>query len=200
MTASDIISSLQRVLLLDLGTASVFAVNAMELGYVDSKGVRRVDVKSFQKHDAIEHDASLTRSDARIGDYIKLNDTLYSQLTSLSSDSQHLTLNDLIKFRVLRESHSQTANPSYHLSSKGQLASYGEVTLLYLTMRDMNPPANGRVRIDWLDMLFKQEKFPVELGWRPTVLDLPDVFVMASKVKLGALALQAEIAAGKVKL
>ncbi|KAJ3333988.1 hypothetical protein HDU76_013635 [Blyttiomyces sp. JEL0837] len=140
----------------------------MVLGRPNADGIQTIDLKDLQYHadstKGTEHDASLTRNDAYWGDNHSFNSTLWSQMKSFSTDGKYLTLRQMAKYRNARESDCQKNNPQYQLTTAaGNLGAWGEVALLSLALSD----STGNVPIAWADMVFTQEKLPVELGWAP---------------------------------
>lgn len=54
------------------------------VGRKNSDGEKVFDLDALSKHNLIEHDASLTRSDAEVGDHAKVNQTLVVRDTRLT--------------------------------------------------------------------------------------------------------------------
>jgi hypothetical protein len=48
-----------------------------------------------------------------------------------------------------------------------------------IAMRD----ETGDIRIDWMDVLFKQERLPFELGWSLRALNLDEALTLGAKIK-----------------
>ncbi|CAK4665174.1 hypothetical protein LEN26_001166 [Aphanomyces euteiches] len=142
-------------------------------------GVKQLSLSQLSAHNAIEHDASLTRQDAALGDSVKLDPELLSALVALSSDGQYLTKAHLGHYRSIREQHSKTHNSSYTFDSKQQAFAYLEAALLLLILRD----STGNIRIDWLKMVFEQEKLPIELGWELRSITTEEVLVAMGDLK-----------------
>ncbi|KAJ3099012.1 hypothetical protein HDU96_010848 [Phlyctochytrium bullatum] len=182
MTEEGIKKTLQTVLLMDDFSSNLFATQGIALGYNGTDGTKRVDLGLFNKHNVIEHDASLTRSDLFFGDAVSFNETLYTQMKSFSTDGKYLTPDQLAKFRAVREKDSKARNPEYTFGPQRQFTAYGEAALLVIAMSD----DTGNIRLDWTDVLFRQERFPVELGWKPRSISTPRVLAVAADLRVKA--------------
>ncbi|KAJ3218274.1 hypothetical protein HDU67_006247 [Dinochytrium kinnereticum] len=172
MTKEQLTHAMKDIMKLDSSSTSFFTSSALDAGYTDQDGVKRVDVGNLRPHGVLEHDASMTRDDAALGDNVHVNLTMYNQLRSLSQDSTHITLEDLIQFRILREDDSRTRNPNFTYTYKERYTANGEAAILFLILRaDPNRSARDSrqpgIRVDWLDSLIKEERFPAHLGWEP---------------------------------
>jgi hypothetical protein len=76
------------------------------LGKDGPDGVKMLDLADLAEHGFIEHDASLTRRDARKGDAVETVKPLLDQLLSLSADGKTLTRDDLAVAHQLRMAQS----------------------------------------------------------------------------------------------
>ncbi|KAJ3113164.1 hypothetical protein HDU96_003725 [Phlyctochytrium bullatum] len=172
MTRGDVTHALSDVLLLDSASTKVFADQAMGIGYDDEDGVRRVNLTMLNPHGLIEHDASMTRSDAGLGDAVQFNETLFTELLSHASSPTHISLSDLIAFRTARVTDSRLRNPSFSYTNTQRFAANGEAALVFLLLcedPDLSPtdPRQRGVRVEWLTSVFREERFPAGLGWKP---------------------------------
>ncbi|KAJ3137021.1 hypothetical protein HK101_003926 [Irineochytrium annulatum] len=182
MTADNINSALENVMLMDSALSNLFSSQSMPLGTVLPDGTKIVSLAELDKHGAIEHDASLTRNDAFTGDNTSFNSTLLDQLLSFSSDGVHVTIDELAKFRAAREKYSKATNPSFTFGLKQQFTAYGEAALLYEAMKD----DTGNIRVDWIEVLFREERFPVDLGWRPRPITFTTILGLIGDIKARA--------------
>ncbi|KAJ3101355.1 hypothetical protein HDU97_001396 [Phlyctochytrium planicorne] len=180
ITQDNIKSTLTDVLQLDGFLANLFATQSTPLGYKLANGTEVVDLYQLNKHGGIEHDSSLSRSDTYFGDNFHFNKTLYAQMKSFSTDGKYLTLDQLTKFRAAREADSKKRNPEWDFGIKQQFTAYGEAALLLIAMSD----STGNIRLDWTDILFQEEKFPVELGWTPRPINTARVLALAGEMRL----------------
>ncbi|KAI8807219.1 Chloroperoxidase, partial [Cladochytrium replicatum] len=152
----------------DFAISSIFGVGAEALTSNTTRGLTPVvlDLVQLGKHNGIEHDASLTRSDAVIGDSFHLNKTLYAQFKSFSSDpaKKYMSFDDVGEYRLAREADSRARNPNFKFGLQQQFLAYAESSLLLLFLADPSDKEK-RIRLDWADVLFLEERLPFELGW-----------------------------------
>ena len=73
-----------------------------------------------------------------------------------------------------KEQHPDT----YHLSFKGQAAAAAEGAVAYMVFKD----ETGMIRMSWLDVFFKEERLPFELGWETRKISTADFMKATAKV------------------
>ncbi|KAF0683623.1 Aste57867_24329 [Aphanomyces stellatus] len=147
--------------------------------FKDVDGTQQATLADLGTHNVIEHDASLSRQDAAAGDAIHLDPELLAALIAHSSDGQYLTKEHLAHYRAIREEHSKANNPDFKFDLKQQFVAYGEAALLLLALKD----TTGNIRIDWLKMVFEQEKLPLELGWTVRPITFDEVLLTAGELR-----------------
>nr|POE51549.1 putative sterigmatocystin biosynthesis peroxidase stcc [Quercus suber] len=114
----------------------------------------------------IEHDASLSRQDAYFGnDYSFYNPYWQNVLSFFDGYDGKTALLPAAESIANRTQDSLAKNPTFTYGFREFLFRYGE-TAIYLQAMG-GDDATGVTRLDWVRMLFEQEKLPVELGWRP---------------------------------
>jgi hypothetical protein len=91
-----------------------------------------LDLDQLSLHDAIEHDASLTRNDFIQGDNHSLQPKLLEALLA-DAEGDYLTVESLAKSRARREKESLAAG-SPPLSTKSMTLGYGESALILQAM------------------------------------------------------------------
>ncbi|KAL1916377.1 uncharacterized protein VTP21DRAFT_5568 [Calcarisporiella thermophila] len=74
------------------------------------------NLEDFNAHNLLEHDASLVRQDAFLGDHVHANQTMLNHMLSFSRDGRTLTLLDIARIRRYRERDSMQRNPNYSIS------------------------------------------------------------------------------------
>ncbi|RHY06992.1 hypothetical protein DYB25_009593 [Aphanomyces astaci] len=147
----------------------------------DAEPPKTLSLSSLGQHNAMEHDASLTRPDAGLGDSVKLDSALLDQLVALSADGQYITKAHIGHFRAIREEHSKANNDAFVFDAKQQFLAYAEAALLLLALRD----STGNIKVDWLKLVFEQEKLPLELGWEVRPITADEVLGLASELRGG---------------
>jgi hypothetical protein len=103
----------------------------------------------------------LTRYDHTHANSTLFRPELYAKFKSYASPSGHISKQALAKYRKSRESETPGLKPSQRPQG------FVESALLFKLLSD----ETGDIRVDWLDVLYQQERFPFELGFklRPVV-------------------------------
>lgn len=125
---------------------------------VSSITAKSINLEDLSQHDAIEHDASLTRDDAKSGDNHSLQPAL---LQALLDDAQgdFLTTESLAKSRARREKDSLSkGNPK--LGFKQNTLAYGEAALLLQALGKREDATNWRIKKVDAKAWFGEEKLP----------------------------------------
>ncbi|KNE98758.1 hypothetical protein PSTG_07945 [Puccinia striiformis f. sp. tritici PST-78] len=137
-------------------------------------------LKHLKTHGVIEHDASICRYDSSEGDALNPQSELVDQFIDginyppgLDEAKKMVNLNDFAKKRIALEDRLTSFLPQQpksriHLASLLFHSWIGEASLALLTFADKSSPlyANDMcARADWLRIWYKEERFPLELGW-----------------------------------
>ncbi|KAI1336611.1 Peroxidase, family 2-domain-containing protein [Xylariaceae sp. FL0016] len=113
------------------------------------------------RHDILEHDASLSRTDAAFGDPIPFNETVFNQTRQFWT-GDIIDLQMAANARAARLMISNLSNPDYTLSSLGSEFSIGETAAYVAILGDR---VSGTVAKERVEYLFENERLPLELGW-----------------------------------
>ncbi|KAI9338337.1 Chloroperoxidase [Zopfochytrium polystomum] len=171
----------------DVAISSIFGVGAEALTSNTTIGINPIvlDLVQLGKHNGIEHDASLSRADAGLGDPFHLNKTLYAQLKSFISDpsKQYLSFDNLADYRLAREADSKARNPAFKFGLQQQFLAYAESSLLLLLLADP-ADADKRARVDWMDVLFLEERLPFDLGWKIRPLNIVEILAKSLQMRV----------------
>lgn len=145
----------------------------------------RPDSYRPQPHNAIQHDAALTRNDLGYGPHFtRPNQTLVDQLLALADNEGYLTPKSMAKARRLREAQSKQWNPNYTLpiDLRGGLIA-GNLPFLALDQAAIGLLVIGderayRVHKDRFRFFLENERLPVKYGWKRPVKEISggDVF------------------------
>jgi Peroxidase, family 2 len=92
-------------------------------------GASSIDLSDLNKHDVIEHDASLTRKDISQGDNFNVQPALVQALLEDAKGTGYITVDSLARTRSRREADSKAAG-SPGLGAKALTLAYGETGLL----------------------------------------------------------------------
>ncbi|KAI9359267.1 Chloroperoxidase [Zopfochytrium polystomum] len=167
---------------LDAILSQLMASNGIKLANrTNAAGEKVLNLHELSVHNGIEHDASLTRSDAYFGDQIHVNRTLYNQMKSFSSDGVILTKAEFGKYRKAREADSKARNPEYTFGLGEQFTTYTQSAFLWIALK--HDTLDG-IRLDWLDVLVLEERFPFELGYQLRKIELAHVLALETELRL----------------
>ncbi|PRP86591.1 hypothetical protein PROFUN_05229 [Planoprotostelium fungivorum] len=158
-----------------------------DIGFILAEGAFKkfdnpavLDLEMLQKHNAIEHDASMTRNDNALGDSTVVNATLLDALIASSADGKVLNWRDMVAHRLRRQADSVERNPTFVWNEAQKEAAAGEVAIFQLVFGSWW----SGVEIATADSILRHERFPD--GWKPhegTVL-LADVLPLTALVRL----------------
>eukprot|EP00475_Leptophrys_vorax_P028432 TRINITY_DN410_c0_g1_i2.p1 TRINITY_DN410_c0_g1~~TRINITY_DN410_c0_g1_i2.p1 ORF type:complete len:257 (+),score=66.23 TRINITY_DN410_c0_g1_i2:57-773(+) len=158
---SDFANALVNVYQIDAALAEGFADAAFSLGvgYSDAAGNKYFDLDALDRHNVIEHDASLTREDfGDNGDNFTPQEYLIEQLKGLSEDGQSLGFSEMAKARKLRVSQESSCDPTYSLDETRETFAYFEAAF---TVRVLGQGTS--IPLDFVDSFFMYERIPN--GW-----------------------------------
>jgi len=166
LTKALIVQALTSSINLDPGIASAFASYAITTN--PDHGADFFDLDHVSKHGAIEHDVSLSRQDYDLGgDNTEFDKNVWNTTVAAYGDAQETTFETASHVRVKRFLACKAA----HMAAKTQLGfgikecffSYGETALILGTLGGKE---TGKVPIDWIKIIFEQERLPYKEGWR----------------------------------
>ena len=113
----------------------------------------------------IEHDASISRQDAYFGNDYSFNQSAYDQYFNYFGNNKTTDIKSISYAKDIRYQDSLKRNPTFTFGLRETILSYGENALYVQTLSD---PTSGVAPLDYVRMFFEEEKFPYELGWRPS--------------------------------
>ncbi|XXH01722.1 hypothetical protein Hte_008083 [Hypoxylon texense] len=124
-------------------------------------------------HNVLEHDASLSRSDAFFGNNHLFNETIFNE-TRVYWTGPVLDANMLANGKVARQVSSKAFNPNYTFTSTMEQFSLGEVAAPIVAFGDLDAATVNRTLVEYF---FENERFPTELGWslRDDVVSLDNI-------------------------
>jgi hypothetical protein len=143
ITVAMFTQALSEVYNIEAAFATSLATDA--LSAVPHSAPNALDLSDLNKHDVIEHDASLTRNDAIQGDNYSVQPNLVQALLADAAGTGSdgvLTITSLSKSRVRREAESKKAG-SPALSSKMATLAYGESALLLQVLGHLGKAAGA---------------------------------------------------------
>jgi Peroxidase, family 2 len=179
VTADQLVHAMHERLGLAPSIGRMLAALALrKLGKPGPDGAAVLDLADLSLHGFIEHDASLTRPDARHGDAVKQALPLLLQLLSLTRDGRTLTLEDLAVAHQLRM--AQSREGGHRVPLKAAALGTLEAALVYLVLgRD------GGVAIADAREFFQHERIPASveaqrIGWGTILRAAVQVAVMGN--------------------
>jgi len=125
------------------------------------------DLEDLSKHMfAIEHDCSLSRQDALIGDNNAFDRELWNVALAQLNSSTTVTPIDLGRAKAARIQDAVRRNPRSIYGPRAAAFGYIEHGLM---LTALGAPIPGITRLDYLRCFMEEERLPYHLGWRPTL-------------------------------
>ncbi|GAP88269.1 putative peroxidase family 2 [Rosellinia necatrix] len=126
-------------------------------------------------HNLLEHDASLSRSDAFFGNNHVFNQTVFEE-TKKFWQGPVIDANMLANSKVGRQLSSKAFNPTYRFTLLTEEFSLGEVVAPVIAFGDILTVTVNRTLVEYF---FENERLPTSLGWkrRDESIALPDIFI-----------------------
>ncbi|KAI0096360.1 Cloroperoxidase [Nemania sp. FL0031] len=116
----------------------------------------------LNKHNLLEHDASLSRSDAYFGNNHVFNQTVFDQ-TKKYWDRPIIDINMLANAKVARQLSSKAFNPTYVFTLITEEFSLGEVVAPIIAFGDLDAQTVNKTLVEYF---FENERLPTALGWK----------------------------------
>jgi len=148
------------------------------------------DLDQLNKHNVIEHDASLSRSDYNVSpdhDNHDFNQTIFDQVLRVYEGMTETSIEVAAKAKIARLKFEMGEDSQIFYGPEQYTLSYGESALYLSTMGD---PITGVGCFKFVKVLFEEERLPYNEGWRPTA----DETTLAS---LGAISTKLIAASGE---
>lgn len=174
------ITALTEALHMDEKTAKVFAwggVKANEHG----KEEQNFDLDHVNLHGWIEHDVSLSRDDIAFGSNSAFSQERWDEVVQVYKEGalteegasgvgpQEVTWESASKARFMRvkqqKERHEAAGKQLSYGIKEVVLSYGESALFMNVLGK-----DGKTPLEWVRILFEEERFPHNEGWRPPAL------------------------------
>ncbi|KAL2835422.1 Chloroperoxidase [Aspergillus pseudoustus] len=115
----------------------------------------------LNRHNVLEHDASLSRADAFAGSNHIFNATVFAQTRAFWT-SPTVTPEMLANSKLARQIVSRAFNPTYTFTQSTEQFSLGEVAAPIIAFGDLE---TGQVERELVEYFFENERLPTELGW-----------------------------------
>lgn len=123
------------------------------------------DLDDLEKHNALEHDASLSRKDYDLGGQDQaFCPQVFNETLSFYNGATDVGIPEVAAARWGRIQSSKANNPQFVYGEKQRFPSYFESGSYYQLF--MNP-ATKEAPVKWIEILFREERMPYNEGWRP---------------------------------
>ncbi|KAF3005194.1 hypothetical protein E8E13_010751 [Curvularia kusanoi] len=140
------------------------------------------DLNDLDQHNfPIEHDASISRQDAALGNDQVFYAPNFNQYISFFDGKDVTDIPTASKAKFARYTDSLTKNPEFTYGLREAVLSYGENSLYLQTLAD---PVSGNAKVEYVKTFFEKEQLPYGLGWRPSAapITLASLGVMVAEL------------------
>ena len=131
-------------------------------------------------HNVLEHDASLSRTDAAFGNNHIFNETVFNT-SRVFWTADIVTAEMLANSKVHRMVQSRAFNPEYKFTATTEQFSLGEVSAPIIAFGDIE---EFTVPKNLIEYFFLNEQFPTELGWsrKEHVMSVEDIIRVSQAI------------------
>ncbi|KAI6912731.1 Cloroperoxidase [Hortaea werneckii] len=120
------------------------------------------NLDQLNRHNVLEHDASLSRLDAYNGNNHVFNQLVFDETKKYWTEPV-VTAEHIANSKLARMLQSKATNPEYRFTNTTESFSIGEILAPFIAFGDAE---NATVRRDLTVYFFEHERLPVELGWK----------------------------------
>ncbi|KAK1832933.1 Chloroperoxidase [Podospora conica] len=114
-------------------------------------------------HNVLEHDASLSRSDAYFGSPLTFNQSVFDETKGYWGPGEVVDVRMAADARAGRIGESRRVNPEFELSELGSEFAFGESVAYVLFLGDAERGVANRTWVEWF---FEHEELPRHFGWK----------------------------------
>ncbi|RMZ71389.1 sterigmatocystin biosynthesis peroxidase stcC [Pyrenophora seminiperda CCB06] len=159
MTRDHIVSGLVNGINLESGLAAVLWQQGLEVN-PDPNAVS-FTLDQLNAHNVLEHDASMTRADAALGNNHLFNEAIF-QSSRRHWTAETVTVDMMATTTVQRQIESKVTNRNCDLSDDKINSCVGQASVPITVFGDLQ---QATVRRSVLEYWFRFERLPTELGW-----------------------------------
>ncbi|KAL5118667.1 hypothetical protein ACEQ8H_003344 [Pleosporales sp. CAS-2024a] len=142
------------------------------------------DLDDLNQHNfPIEHDASMSRQDAALGNDQVFYEPNWDQYISFFDGKTTADVPTASKAKFARYADSLAKNPDFTYGPREATISYGENAIYLQALSD---PVSGAANVEYIKTLFEKEMLPFAQGWRPSTAPITLASVGAMVVQLFA--------------
>ncbi|BCS28314.1 peroxidase family protein [Aspergillus puulaauensis] len=159
LTRPTVVDALGKALNFDAGLANTMFDMAIIANPIENATYFTLD--HLNRHNVLEHDASLSRADSYFGSNHIFNATVFAESRAFWTNST-LTADMLANSKIGRQIMSKAFNPTYRFTNTTEQFSLGEIAAPIIVFGDMDA---GTVERNLVEYFFLNERLPTELGW-----------------------------------
>ncbi|KAF9260270.1 Cloroperoxidase [Marasmius fiardii PR-910] len=126
-------------------------------------------LEDIKAHGVIEHDASLSRQDIALGDNVHFNETIFSTLVNSNPRSDVYNTTSAGQVLQARLADSLKNNPNVTNTDLTDVIR-GAESAFYLSV--MGDPIQGVAPKKFVQIFFREERLPIEEGWKRTNISI----------------------------
>ncbi|KAJ8081215.1 hypothetical protein PM082_018072 [Marasmius tenuissimus] len=158
-------------------------IGAGKIGLLTSREAETMSLHDIALHGNIEHDASISREDIALGDHISFSEELFSVLLNSNpgSDVYNTTSAGQVMHARLADSISRNPNVTNTEFQQGARAAESG---FYLSV--MGDPIKGEAPKKFVQIFFREERLPIEEGWKRPTTPINGATVQALANKIAA--------------
>ncbi|KAH9208138.1 Chloroperoxidase [Leptodontidium sp. 2 PMI_412] len=132
-------------------------------------GATEIDFAMIRTHNIIEHDGSISRRDSFFDPTNPFSAATFDNFLTYWGTDQNITLAATENARARHTFDMSKLNPEFGLSERQAGVFQGEIVLM---LGIWGHPDFPHIRRDWFEFFFRNERFPVHLGWSPRDVEL----------------------------
>ncbi|KAK1140900.1 hypothetical protein N8T08_009773 [Aspergillus melleus] len=135
----------------------------------------------LNRHNVLEHDASLSRTDAFFGSNHIFNRTIFDESRAYWIEPV-LTAQMLANSKLARQINSRATNPNYTFPKMTEEFSLGEIAAPIIAFGDIE---SGTVNRSLVEYFFENERLPFDLGWARSgeVINQEDILKVSEMIR-----------------
>ncbi|KAH7138898.1 Chloroperoxidase [Dendryphion nanum] len=135
----------------------------------------------LNRHNVLEHDASLSRTDAFFGNNHIFNQTVFDSARQYWT-AETVDAKQLANSKLARQVESRAFNPNYTFTANTEEFSLGEVAAPIIVFGDMSGGTVDRALVEYF---FQNERLPNELGWtkKEQEIGLTDILAVTAIIR-----------------
>jgi len=157
------VSSVVKAGLKGFNVHSDVLILAAKAGLLATSDPNTFTLDDLKRHNTLEHDASLSRSDVNLGDHLQFNATLFQTLEESNPGVDYYNTTSAGQVQKIRLEDSLKRNDKLINTRKEFIVRTRESALYLAVMGDV---LTGQAPKEFVNIFFKEERLPIKEGWR----------------------------------